>query len=660
MRQAQGTAEGRPRRDVLRLAGVGLAAAYLTGCDLLSTDPKSADAPGGPPVRKGKEAPALAQAVEKGTLPPLDKRLPAHPMVVEPESEIGRYGGDLNLLGLGNGVDANTTIGCENLLRYKPGATELTADQVVPNVAERMDVGAGGAEYTFTLRKGMKWSDGKPFTADDILFWYEHVAMNKDLSPVFPDWLDVGGAKPLVVEKVSDEVVVFRFAVPNGLFIINMASQRGTGITGHPAHYLKQFHKSFASDIDQLVREESVGNWMDLYWRKSNRTENPDLPVIDAWKLTTAVADSRRPVAERNPYYWKTDPDGSQLPYIDRVTFDLVQESEAAVLKATNGEFDIVDRGIVQLRNKPVFAKSREEAGFEFFETIPQNMNQMILMLNMTHRNPVLRRIFGNKDFRIGLSHAIDRQEIIDSVYQRTGEPWQAAPRPESPYYNEELAKQYTNYDPDLANRHLDRVLPRKDADDIRLRPDGEPMFFQVDSPDHELDMADALEVVRNHWRQVGVDMRVKNEATDLFFKRMEGNQHDAAVWEGAGGLGSAMDPFYWVPHNFNTRYAMPWHFWVLNPDDKRAEKPPPKTLAQIELYRQMLTTGDQRAQTELMKQIMDNSIDLFYAMGIALRKREYGLVNAKLRNTPSTSITGWLHGYLMPSNPQQYFFADG
>ncbi len=363
-------------------------------------------------------------------------------------------------------------------------------------------------------------------------------------------------------------------------------------------------------------------------------------------------------MAARNPYYWKTDPDGSQLPYLDRVTFELVNDAETAVLKATDGDFDLVDTGINLLRNKPVFARSREEAGYEFFETIPQQMNQMIVMLNLTHPKRELRNVFTQKDFRIGLSHAINRQEIIDSVFQRQGEPWQAAPRPESPYYNEKLAKQYLEYDPDRANEYLDKVLPEKNAAGVRLRPDGEKLSFQVETATSQPDLIDGLELIRGYWRAVGIEMQVKAEDQALFFERMEANSHDACTWIGGGGLGATMDPFYYMPYNFNTRYAMSWYYWYNDPKDKRAEEPPAVPKHQIALYRQLLTTADQQQQQDLMRQIMDLAVDQFYCMGIALRKREYGLVSTKLRNTPKVSVTGWLHANLMPANPQQYFLS--
>lgn len=660
------------RRDVLRLGGAGLAAVSLSGCDFLSTDPAGSNDGGGDNGggggSKGKESPTLAEQVEKGDLPAVEERLPKTPMVLE-TAEIGRYGGDLRMVMQNVGGDQlNTTLGYENLLRWKPGATDLTPDQVIPNVAEDFEIGADGAEYTFHLRDGMKWSDGEPFGVDDILFWYEDVAMNKDLRPGgVPEWMNMGGKEPLKVEKVDDRTVVFRFSKPNGLFLVNMATQRGGDITSFPSHYLKRFHKKYADNVEQLAKKEKLEGWVQLFESKASVAappgpfwQNPDVPVLNAWVMTKEVgANSQRPIAERNPYYWKTDSEGSQLPYLDRLTFEMIQEAEPAVLKVTNGEVDLVDRGINTLRNKPVFAKAREKAGFEFFETIPQQMNQMIIMINLTHKKKELREIFSNKDFRIGLSHALNRTEIINTVFARQGEPWQAAPRPESPHYNEKLAKQYTDYDLDKAKEHLDKVLPKTNYSGIRLRKDGKPLSFQIEVSTGQTDLVDALEFVKLQWREAGIDVGIKSEDGSLFGERMTANAHDACVWIGGGGLGPTMDPFYYMPHNFNTRWAMPWSFWFVNPEDKAAEEPPAPAKKQIEIYRQLLNSPDQQEQIDLMKQITDIAAEQFWCMGVALRKREYGIANTSLRNTPKSTITGWLHANLMPTNPQQYFLAE-
>jgi peptide/nickel transport system substrate-binding protein len=605
------------------------------------------------------ESPQLTERVDAGELPPVAERLPAEPLALESEA-IGTYGGDwnLSLLKAGAASYLNTTIGYENLVRWSPAGVNLTVDEVIPNVAASYDVDETGAVFTFHLREGMKWSDGEPFTADDLLFWYEDVLMNKEITSAVEPWLTTG-KKPVTVTKTDDLTVVFTFESPAGLFLVNLATQRGGGMTNHPAHYMRQFHKTHTPAVEQQAKDAELEGWVALYNLRANEWENPEKPVLNAWQLTGALGKEAQVLeAVRNPYYWKVDAEGNQLPYLDRVVYTRVENEEVAVLRVLNGEVDMVDQAINEFRNKPVYFENQEKGDFRFFDTVPQQMNQMVLMLNMTHTDKAKRDVFANKDFRVGLSHALNRQEIIDVVYVSQGEPWQAAPRPESTFFHETLAKQFTEFDVDLANQHLDKVLPEKNGDGARLGASGEPFFFQVEVSSLDPDYASVLELVVQYWQAVGISATFKVEDQELFATRTAGNQHDACVSRGGGGLGVMMDPFYYFPYNFNARYAVPWVNWFINPEGDNVIEPPAVVQEQITLYRQVEATIDPEEQHALMMQILDIAVEQFWCLGISLRSEEYGIFKNTLKNTPATSVTGWLHADLAPSNPQQYFRA--
>lgn len=608
------------------------------------------------------ESPMLTEQVDAGQLPPVAERLPAAPMELAAE-ETGTYGGEwlLNLLPAGEGAYLNTTIGYENLVRWTPDSVSLTADQVIPNVAESFEASEDGTTYTFRLREGMKWSDGQPFTADDLVYWYEDVLLNKELTPAVPQWLTVND-KPVEVTKQDDLTVIFTFGGPSGLFLVNVATQRGGDMLNHPAHYMKQFHKQYTPEVEQQAQEAELEDWMALYDLRANAWENPNKPVLHGWMVTSPMGQEAQVLeAVRNPYYWKVDADGNQLPYLDRVVYTKIQGAgaqaeEVALLRVLNGEVDMVDRALNEFKNKPLFFENQEKGNFHFIDTVPQQMNQMVLMVNMTHNDKAKRDVFANKDFRVGLSHAINRQEIIDVVYISQGEPWQAAPRPESEFYHETLAKQYTEFNVDLANQHLDKVLPEKNGDGVRLGPNGEPFFFQVEISSLDPDYANVMDLVTQYWAAVGIDATFKVQDQELFATRTEGNQHDACVSRGGGGLGVLMDPFYYFPYNFNARYASPWVNWFQNPEGDNVIEPPQVVKDQIALYGQIEATTDQAEQIELMMQILDIAVEQFWCMGIALRSGEYGVFKNTLMNTPTSSVTGWLHADLAPTNPQTYF----
>lgn len=672
------------RREFLRLTGGLATASFLAACaggatpaptapaaeapaaEATPTEAPAAAAPAAPPS-KYKEAPMLAERVKAGELPPVDERLPENPLVVQPVERIGKYGGTWRT-GLRGGADNAwlvRTLDYEHLVRWNP---EWTA--VIPNIAESFEVNDQATEFTFHLRKGMKWSDGEPFTADDITFWWEDYATNEELSPGGPpSWMITGG-EPGAVEKVDDYTVKFTFKAPNGLFLQRLATPSGDQPTRYPRHYLEQFHKKYNPDnIDKLVQEAGASDWVNLFQLKGAgvpgtpydaRWQNKELPTLFGWILTTAYGEGTRVVAERNPYYFKVDPEGNQLPYLDRIVYEVGEDVEVLVLKALNGEIDMMDRHIATLANKAVFADNMEKGGYHFFETIPSSMNTMIIALNLTHKDPVMREIFQNKDFRIGLSHAINRQEIIDVVYVGQGEPWQAAPRPTSPFYNERLAKQYTEYDVDKANEYLDKVLPEKDAEGFRLRPDGKRLSFAVEVAAVGKEWIDALQLVQGYWKAVGIDIQVKTEDRSLLYTRKNANEHDAVVWGGDGGLDVILEPRWYFPFSSESNFAEAWQTWYNNPSGAGAqtqpEEPPEPVKKQMELYDQLKATGDPDKQAELMKQILEIAADQFYVIGISLPPNGYGIVKNNFHNVPASMPGAWLYPNPAPTNPCQYF----
>ena len=457
------------------------------------------------------EAPALAAMVADGSLPPLEERLPVNPMVVEPEESVGQYGGTWHA-GLRGGSDNAwifRTIAYEPLVRWTRDWTGIQ-----PNVAESWEVNEDATEFTFKLREGMKWSDGEPFTADDIVFWYEDILMNEELTPTPNDWFLAGG-EPGVVEKIDDYTVKFSFAAPYGAFLLKLASADMIEITSTPRHYMEQFHPDYNPEAVAQAEEAGFDSWVS-YFENINEGgccgyyNDADLPVLWPWNLTVGYGENTTQItAERNPYYWKVDTEGNQLPYIDSVVYDVGNDVEVLVLKAMNGEIDYQDRHINAFNNKAVFFDNMEQGGYVLTNQVPADSNVMEISLNLVHPDPVKQEIFTNKDFRIGLSHAINRQEIIDLIFVGQGEPWQAAPLPESPYYNERLATQYLEYDVDLANEYLDKAgYTERDGDGFRLGPDGNRISFLIDVPTVNVQMIDILELVEGYWAEVGIEMK--------------------------------------------------------------------------------------------------------------------------------------------------------
>src|SRR5262249_10936013 len=150
----------------------------------------------------------------------------------------------------------------------------------------------------------------------------------------------------------------------------------------------------------------------------------PGFPTIRPWMVEQPFSSkATRIVLTRNPYYWKVDTRGQQYPYIDRVTVTLLSDPGAMVLRAANGEIDYESRHFNTLDAKAVLFDSQKKGNYHFQDLIDAGNNKAIVYVNMTHKTPAMRKVFQSKDFRIGLSYAINRQEIIDTVYVGQGKP---------------------------------------------------------------------------------------------------------------------------------------------------------------------------------------------------------------------------------------------
>jgi peptide/nickel transport system substrate-binding protein len=607
------------------------------------------------------EAPMLAEMVMAGELPPLEERLPATPMVIEPWESMGEYGGTWNMSLLGSGDNAllTRTIGYDNFFRW-----DLDYTTPMPNTIESYEVSDDASEWTFYFRKGMKWSDGEDFTAEDVMFWYNDFQLNEDLSGSPPSWLVIND-EPAEFTQMDDYTLKMTFAGPNGLLHAQMAKPAGAGMVQCPKHWLTQYHADYSEeDLGAMAEDEGYEDWTELflYYAGATWTEN-ERPTLHGWRMTSAYGEETSIVrATRNPYYWKTDPNGRQLPYIDEVVYDIAQDGEVIVLKAMNGEIDTQARHIASPANKASFAENRESGDYHFTTQKTTGSNRVTININLTHQDPVKREIFSNKNFRAGLSHAINRQEIIDVVWLGTGQPHQNAPLPGTTYYNEQLATQFLEYDVDMANQYLDEAgLTERDGDGFRLLPNGERCTVIIESITTQTDQQDALELIQGYWAEVGVDLQIKVEERTIFYDRHAANVHDASIWGSPGGRGFdvIITPKQFVPyHTGGSRFALPWAYWYNNPDAEIAEEPPEEVKRQFELYRQVLTVASDEEREELMREVLQIAADQFYSMGLSAGVDGYRIVSNRMHNVPDM-IGSWNYPTPGPSNPQQYWLEE-
>lgn len=600
-----------------------------------------------------QEAPMLAELVKAGKLPPVEERLPKEPLVVTPLESVGKYGGNMRRvwLGLSDGAGPSR-LTTERLVYWsKDGAG------VVPNIVKGWEVGEDGKVFTFFLREGMRWSDGAPFTADDIMFWWEDVIGNPDLTPATPAWLIIDGQKP-AVEKIDQYTVRFTFPKPYGLFLQFLAGPPGHSIPLYPKHYLKQFHPRYTPKQELQAKVEQAGfrEWYELFRERLNQWTNVDLPSLSAWKLKVP-GTSTRMVLERNPYFWQVDTAGNQLPYIDTVTHDLVQNIEVLNLKAIAGDIDFQFRHLLQT-NLPLLKEGSEKGSYEVYLYKDAFETNMAIGINLNSKDPVKRQIFQDKRFRIALSHAINREEINQLAYLGlAGEPSQVVPLKESPYYSEKLAKAYVEYDPDKANQLLDEMgLTKRDKEGFRLRPDGERLVVTFEFTPAFGPWTAAAELIKSYWDAVGVYTVIKSEERSLFYTRKEALEHDVGVWTGAAGMKPLLEPRWYLPYSAESIHAIGYAQWYQS-GGITGEKPTGDLRRVIDLYEQIKASVDPKEQVQLWQGIMDLNAKNLWVIGTLTSPPLVGVVNNDLRNVPKEAVYSWIMHSPRNFWPQQFYF---
>jgi peptide/nickel transport system substrate-binding protein len=636
-----------------------IATALVAGLVLTFAQLAPADAQGG----KYHEAPALAEQVKAGKLPPVEQRLPEQPLVVPVVEKVGEYGGVWRRAFLGP-ADANNYVRVvyDSLFRFSPDGAEIE-----PKLALGAKTSADYKVWTILLRKGARWSDGAPFTADDILFWYKDVLLNKDLTPSVPSWIRNADGTAAKVEKVDDYTVLFTYDRPATLFLYEVANQDGPDMAYAmflPAHYLKKFHPAYTSkdEVDRLAQAASFKAWNELFLLRATPAQNPERPTMAAWMPATRVSDPVFTI-RRSPYYIGVDKDGNQLPYIDEVRFTYFADQQALNLAAIAGDFDMQARHI-QMTNYPVL-KEQEKTGKYRVITWPTfGGSDAVIAINTTYTaDPVIGKLMATKEFRIALSYAINRDEIKESVFLGLGEARQAVPAPWHPYFpGKEVAAKYTEFDRDKANKMLDALgLTKRDAQGIRLMENGKPATVEISVVPAFGAWPDVAQLVAKDWQAVGIKAIVQIRERALHFNMRAANQLMTEIWNEDTTAFPFTGNSKFDPRNVTGMLTVgPLYTQWLTSGGKEGVEPiePFKRIMQlVDTARSVGRDGQIQAAQELFRIWADNVFEIG-TVGLTPMVQGVVVINSKLHNVPATTGNDWPLRTPGNTRTEQYFFA--
>ena len=617
------------------------------------------------------ESPILAELVHEGRLPPVAERIGPEPLVMSGAEGLGRYGGTWYRLAT-NPEDLegilHTRLSYTSLVRWSPEGYPI-----VPHLAKSWTASADQRVWTFTLRKGLRWSDGHPFTTDDIMFWWRWEVQYFRAGSASSGGSDysfmMNAGKLGNLERVDDLTLRFTFADPNSMFLERLA---GAIDFFRPVHYLKKFHPAVGDQnlIADTMREMNLPSPLAVYIRMKHRL-NPEHPRMWPW-IYCDYRPSAPQMLVRNPYYFAVDPAGNQLPYLDRLVIDVRDKSLISAAIA-GGEVSMQERHI-DFEDYTLLSTEAPRQGYRLmhwynatrtFTQISPNLNRIV---DPVHPETKWKhQLLNEKTFRQALSLAINRQEIIDAVFYGVGEPAQNSPGPDSPYGNERHFHAFTAYDPTRANALLDALsLTRRDREGFRTYPDGTRMTWFLNLATSF--PADSAQMVASQWARVGVRAIVQTHIRTLWQVEQAALEHDFTVWPGLEEFMPMLEPRYYVATGGSSFFAPMWGRWyqqgglagTLASNIPGLEGPPVghparRAMELFDLAQIAPTAAERKARFD---DILELAADNTWSINIASPPPALAVVKNGLHNVPSRALVGYY--YMTPGNlGMETFFWD-
>ncbi len=568
--------------------------------------------------RAFKEAPMLAERVGRGELPPVSERLPENPLVVVPMEEIGRYGGKLRRALTGDIVQ---TPGVSKTLRENlMGYERPLAKSIQLSLAESYAFQDEGRIAIFKIRKDIKWSDGVPFTVDDILFWYDDMTFNDDArnSPLPPRIWTVDD-RPIRMEKVDAHTLKISSPKPLGRVLNALCLSD----IAQPKHILARYHPRYSPEATYEAFRDSTTTARLLY--------KPSIPTLSAW-APVRWDRGQRILYERNPYYWKVDTEGHQLPYADQIEFTVIQDPQVILLKFINVEIDLFGR-YSRIDMFPTLKAEEGKGKFKLLISGPTSGPSFYL--NWDAPKPALRQAFRDRRVRIALSYAIHREEINQILFHGLLRLSGYSFGPLSPYFSEEAAQKYAEYDPDRARSLLEEAGYRDtDGDGFREFKNGSRFELNIDVTASL--GTDVCELVADQWGEIGIKVNLNVALRDIAWPRRVNGEFDIHYWvqEGPG------DPLVHLDDWAIVGSTLP--FWHRN-----ASAEGPEWFHEVTRYVNLaLTTVDTARLREHMVRVRDLHTDNIPVIVAGSPYHVWGastrLGNVPPDNSPLDEYRGW------------------
>ena len=593
------------------------------------------------PVSSFGEAPMLADQVGTGALPKVEDRIPtADDVMVETVAEVGKYGGSITMAVTKAGWNTGKPIE-QGLFRFN------SSGEVEPNVAKGYDVNEDATVYTIHLREGMKWSDGEDFTADDCVFFYDHMCVpetfGKSLWDCFKAKDADGNETTAAFAKVDDVTFTVTFQAPKPNFINELCINAKWCYA--PQHYMETILPEFIGEAAAQKKAEEMG-FADVatmgketgyyFWNISG------IPTLNPYVLSTEAGknDTNGDYFEyvRNPYYWKVDQSGQQLPYADKIEYTKISDVSQVLIKTLAGELTIADAAWADIET---LTENADSVGYRIVQWPNSSWADAAsqLELNQTAPDEDYRALFQTKEFRQALSIAVDRDEFSKLISDGWQSGRQASPAEGALGYSADWAAKWTEYDPDGATALLEGLGMVKGKDGYYDLAGGKDFTLNILSySDSGAD--NTYQILNKYWDAIGIKTTYKTMDKDTLNNNIISNEYDAVLSPVAPAetVSLGLRPDTLVPvRNYAEWYGEVGTWYASGGTEGVA--PTGDLLKLCELYDQLKVEADAAKRATIVDQMYQLHQDNIWVIGYMESAATLFVVDKNFKNFPDVEM---------------------
>jgi peptide/nickel transport system substrate-binding protein len=436
--------------------------------------------------------------------------------------------------------------------------------------------------------------------------------------------------------KVDDFTFRFEFAAPNPSFpLVNFAHVFGfSHDNAMPAHYMKQFHIKYNEKVAEQAKAAGFETWPAYFVSKKEPDQNAEVPRMGAYVIENVTPQAI--TYKRNPYFWMVDSEGKQLPYLDGMQLERVDDLAVLEAKAVAGNFDFISQALL-VKNFKSYKDGEAKGAYKVLTWKSGKGAEQLYNFNMNYPDEHWQKVFRDVRFRKAMSVAINREEINEVVFFGMGTPAQFTAHSTSRMYKEEYAKAFAQYDPEMANKLLDEMGLKMDpSSKLRQLPNGQPMQITFDingpNPIHEM--------VREYWGKIGVQVDMKPVLRTVLKPKIWANQMMMSAWGGDEVIDTllARRPKWFAPiYGDESTWAPMWAKWYIT-KGKEGEEPPTEIKQLYDWMDRYAETDDTKYVDMLLKSQAEN----LWTIGTVADAPIPIIVNKDLKNVPEVQYWVW------------------